>query len=58
VARYALVCDGGGDCVGSFRETDDGVSCEAASSYTFRFQVADQDGHVSAPFDVLGQRVD
>ncbi|MFH1465150.1 MAG: hypothetical protein ABIO70_12260 [Pseudomonadota bacterium] len=53
VARYALVCSGG-DCTSTFRETDDGVLCAGAAGYTFRFQVADEDDHVSLPYDVQG----
>ncbi len=56
VASYALVCNSSGECFGSFREADDGVSCSNASSYTLRFTVADEDSNVSEPFDVQGRQ--
>jgi len=56
IATYALVCTDEGMCVGSFKEADDGVSCASASSYTARFQVADEDDNISAPFDVQGRQ--
>ncbi|MFH1469057.1 MAG: hypothetical protein ABIO70_32015 [Pseudomonadota bacterium] len=56
VATYALVCTDEGACVGSFKETDDGVSCASATSYTIRFQVVDEDDNVSAPYDVQGRQ--
>jgi hypothetical protein len=56
VATYALVCDDEGACFGSFKENDDGVSCANATSYTIRFQVADEDDNLSAPFEVQGRQ--
>jgi hypothetical protein len=53
VASYALVC-AGGECTSTFRESDAGVFCSGAAGYTFRFQVADEDGHLSAPYEVQG----
>jgi len=54
VAGYALVCFETGRCTTSFKETDDGVLCSDAATYTFRFQVADEHGNISAPYEVAG----
>jgi hypothetical protein len=56
IANYALVCDDEGACFGSFKELDDGISCANATSYTIRFQVADEDDNISAPFEVQGRQ--
>ena len=45
-ASYSLVCpDTSGDCVGSFRETDNGILCSTASNYDFKFLIVDEDGN-------------
>ncbi len=56
VAQYALVCEDDGDCFGSFKEADDGVACKNATTYTLRFQVADEDGNTSAPLEIQGRQ--
>ena len=55
VATYDLAC-GAGSCSGSFKETDDGVICANASTYTLAFQVMDEDGNLSAPYEVTGRK--
>ncbi len=56
LASYALVCNDSGECFGSFRETDDGIACSNATSYTIRFQVVDEDGNTSAPYELQGRQ--
>ncbi len=55
VASYPLICDGDGDCTGTFEEGDDSVICTSATSYTFSFVVYDQDGNGSEAFEVVGR---
>ena len=38
-----------------FDDYDDGVLCDTASSYTFRFRVEDQEGFASVPYEVRGE---
>ncbi len=56
LAAYALVCNDSGECFGSFRESDHGVACASANTYTLAFQVIDEDGNISAPFEVTGRQ--
>lgn len=56
LASYPLACDSGGSCFASFRESDHGIACASATSYTVRFQVVDEDGNQSAPYDVQGRQ--
>ena len=56
LAAYALVCNDSGECFGSFRESDHGIACASATSYTLRFQVVDEDGNVSAPMSITGRQ--
>jgi hypothetical protein len=56
IAGYTLTCDNTGKCFGSFRETDDGISCAQATTYTLRFTIADETGLVSAPFEIQGRQ--
>ncbi len=56
LAAYQLVCNASGECFGSFRESDHGIACASATSYTLRFQVVDEDGNVSAPVSVTGRQ--
>ncbi len=55
IASYELICDGDGDCTGTFYQDDHGVSCASASSYIFAFVVYDQDGNASEAFEVVGR---
>jgi hypothetical protein len=56
-ATYSLACDvESGACSGAFHDYDDGILCgSSASGYTFRFRVEDEDGFVSAPYEVRGE---
>ena len=55
-ATYVLACSvDTGACSGAFHDYDDGFLCDTASSYTFRFRVEDQEGFVSAPYEVRGE---
>ena len=55
-ATYALACNiESGACSGAFHDYDDGILCDTAASYTFRFRVEDQEGHISAAYDVNGE---
>lgn len=56
IATYALVCNDSGECFGSFRESDHGIACASATTYTLRFQVIDEDGNISAPFSIQGRQ--
>jgi hypothetical protein len=56
LASYVLSCDNDGDCTGTFYESDAGVICTSASSYSFGFVVYDQDGNASQPFVVVGRQ--
>ncbi len=48
-ASYTLICpDTSGDCVGSFRETDNGILCSTASNYDFKFLIVDEDGNTAS----------
>ena len=55
LARYGLTC-ADGECFGSFKESEDGIACSNASSYTFRFVVSDEDGNKSANHDIEGRQ--
>lgn len=52
---YTVVCTPEGDCFGSWLESDDGVSCTDAGSYTVHLAVMDEDGNWSATQDVRGR---
>ena len=54
-ASYPLTCADDGDCIGSFKEADDGVACGNAAAYTIRFVVTDEDDNASAPYEVEGR---
>ncbi len=56
LAAYALVCNDSGECFGSFRESDHGIACASATSYTLKFQVIDEDGNISAPYTITGRQ--
>ena len=56
LASYVLSCNNSGDCTGTFYESDHGVICTSASSYTFSFVVVDQDGNYSPPLEVVGRQ--
>ena len=49
-ASYGLLCSDRSDppCIGSFRETDNGILCSSASDYTFKFLITDEDGNAAA----------
>jgi len=55
LARYGLTC-ADGTCFGSFKESEDGVACSNAESYTFQFVVSDEDGNKSASYDIAGRQ--
>ena len=55
LARYGLTC-ADGNCFGSFKESEDGVACSNADTYTFQFVVSDEDGNKSASYDILGRQ--
>lgn len=56
VVTHLLACDGdAARCTTTFREDSDGILCEDADSYTFRFTVVDEDDHVSGPVEVVGR---
>ncbi len=52
-----LACTGKGLCSTYFTESDSHTSCANADQWTFRFQVADEDGNVSEPYEVKGYLV-
>lgn len=49
-----VACDRAGFCTSSFRETDFGVLCSSASSYTFSVWISDMEGHESTPLVTTG----
>ena len=55
-ASYPLTCADDGDCIGSFKEADDGVACGSASAYTIRFIIVDEDDNASEPYEVEGRQ--
>ncbi len=55
VASYPITCSDDGDCFGSFNETDDGIACQSASSYTIQFVIVDEDDNASEPYEVEGR---
>ena len=46
-ASYGLVCGSANPCIGSFKESDNGILCSSASDYSFRFLITDEDGNTS-----------
>lgn len=52
IVRYA----GESQFFGGFKERDFDMLCGEAADYTFRFVVADQDGHASDAVEVVGRR--
>lgn len=55
-SSQAIVCDESGSCSASFSEEGSGISCSAATSYTFVFAVEDEDGNRSADYEVAGRQ--
>lgn len=51
-----MACDSDGNCSTYFTQDESGAVCAQASSYTLRFQVVDEDGNVSQPYDVQGRQ--
>ena len=49
-----LVC-GDGECTASWAESQYGMACGNAESYTLRFQLTDEDGNLSEPVEVTGR---
>lgn len=56
VATYDLVCAEPALCSGSFRQSQDGVSCDEAESWLLHGTVQDEDGNRSDPLSVRGRR--
>jgi len=46
-ASYGLICGAANPCIGSFKESDNGILCSSASEYSFRFLITDEDGNTS-----------
>ncbi len=55
VAGYAMSCGGTGSCSGSFNESQDGIRCDIADTYTIQVRVLDEDDNWSAPVEVTGR---
>jgi hypothetical protein len=56
VARYSLVCTQDGACTASWNETEHGVLCSDATSYTISASVIDDEGNWSEPMEVTGKQ--
>ena len=56
VARYSMVCTQDGACTASWNETEHGVLCSDATSYTIAAQVVDDEGNWSEPNEVTGKQ--
>ena len=46
-ASYGLICGAANPCIGSFKEAQNGILCDSASDYEFRFLITDEDGNTS-----------
>ena len=55
-ADSALVCDENGQCFGSWNENEDGIACANATAYTIGITAMDEDGNLSAEFQVTGRQ--
>jgi hypothetical protein len=55
LGTYAVVCSTGGTCTASFEEIENNVLCSSASSYRFMLEVRDEDGNLSAPYEMTGR---
>lgn len=56
VARYSMVCTQDGACTASWNETEHGVLCSDATSYTISASVVDDEGNWSEPMEVAGKQ--
>ncbi len=54
-ASYGLVCGPTNPCIGSFKESDNGIACDSASEYVFLFLVSDEDGNTTS-LEVTGSQ--